>query len=62
MKLLSICRARKISTYKGKDNQEMTQTLKLLDKDAKAAVVIILQVRVNSLQMTGKIKKFKQRE
>ena len=40
----------------------MTQTLKLLDKDAKAAVVIILQVRVNSFQMTGKIKKFKQRE
>ena len=62
MKLLSICRARKISTYNGKDNQEMTQTLKLLDKDAKAAVVIILQVRVNSFQMTGKIKKFKQRE
>lgn len=57
MKLLSICRARKISTYNGKYNQEMTQTLKLLDKDAKAAVVIILQVRVNSLQMTGKIKK-----
>lgn len=54
--------ARKISTYKGKDNQEMTQTLKLLDEDAKAAVVIILQVRVNSLQMTGKIKKLKQRE
>ena len=38
----------------------MTQTLKLLslDKDVKAAIVFKLQVRVNSLQMTGKIKKF----
>lgn len=35
----------------------MTQTLKLLDKDAKAAIIIMLQeVRVNSLEMNGKIK------